>query len=303
MRAALGLSLVVALALSSCARSTWPDPPAVDAVQYQKEYEQWRAGQQETAVYASKLLGIWPLENGDTPFGGDPTLPIVLHATAVPPRAGVFRRAGEAITVIPASGVDIRAADGTRVSGPSKVESELALGSVRLAVYAMEDGRQFVDASDEEHPILNGLPMVQTYPVDARWRVSARFDAFDAPRPVQVGDVRGGSSTQMAAGRLTFRIDGQEQQLTVFKDYEGKQFYAMFKDETNSTTTYGSSLMHAPVVASGQFTVIDFNVAGNPPCAYSQYTTCPLPPRENRLAVAIEAGEKRFPINKGFILP
>ena len=73
-----GLTVVLAVAFAGCTKATWPDPPAVDQAQYQKEYEHWRAGQQETARDASKILGIWPLENGDTPFGAEPSLPIVL---------------------------------------------------------------------------------------------------------------------------------------------------------------------------------------------------------------------------------
>ena len=75
----------------------------------------------------------------------------------------------------------------------------------------------------------------------------------------------------------------------------------MFKDATNASTTYGSRMLNPAVVAKGEWTVLDFNVASNPPCAYSQFTTCPLPPAENRLAVAIEAGEKRFPTGRGFV--
>ena len=302
MNCRLIASLVLAGALAGCGGPSWPDPPAADPATYEKEYKEWLEGQQQTARDSTKVIGIWPLQDGDTPFGADRSLPIVLEATTAPARVGVFRRAGATVTVIPASGVALRTADGVPVRGPSKVETELALGSVRLEVYDMADGRRFVSATDEEHPALKNLPTVQTYPVDARWRVAARFDAFETSTPIRIADTRGGESVEMAAGRLTFRIDGHEQQLVVFKDYEGKQFYTMFKDATNSTTTYGSRLMHAPAVASGQFTVVDFNVAGNPPCAYSAYTNCPLPPRENRLAVAIEAGEKRFPTGKGFVI-
>jgi uncharacterized protein (DUF1684 family) len=297
----LGFSIVVAVALAACARSTWPDPPAIDQAQYDKQYEEWRAGQQETAVYASKIVGIWPLPDGDTPFGADASLPIVLPVKAVPAKAGVFRRAGETITVIPASGVDLRTADGKPISGPSP-ETELALGSVRLTVMTLADGRRFVDAADEEHPLLKSLPMIQTYPVDPRWRVAARFDAFDTPKPIRVGDVRGGSSEEMAAGVLTFRVNGEEHRLTVFQWPGSDEFSMMFKDTTSATTTYGSRLLRSQVVGNGEFTVIDFNRAGNPPCAYSQYTTCPLPPKENHLALAIEAGEKRFPAGQGFLL-
>jgi uncharacterized protein (DUF1684 family) len=295
-----GLTVVLA-ALAGCTRSTWPDPPAIDQAQYQKEYEQWRAGQQETARNASKILGGWPLENGDTAFGADGSLPIVLSGQAVPARAGVFRREGETVTVIPASRDALRTAEGSAVSGPTGA-TELAVGSVRLSVFEMSEGRRFVSASDEEHPVLANLPMIQTYPLDTRWRVAARFDAFDAPKPIRVADVRGGSSEEMAAGRLTFRVDGQDQHLTVISFPGSDEFFMMFKDATNATATYGSRILTSHVVANGEFTVLDFNLAHNPPCAYSPYTNCPLPPRENRLAVAIEAGEKRFPTDKGFPL-
>ena len=82
-----------------------------------------------------------------------------------------------------------------------------------MFVIPMGDGRQFVSASDEEHPLLKTLPSVQTYPVDMRWRVAARFDAFDAPKMMPVADVRGGSAEYPAVGHLTFRIGDREQRL------------------------------------------------------------------------------------------
>jgi uncharacterized protein (DUF1684 family) len=177
----------------------------------------------------------------------------------------------------------------------------MKLGTLRLSVGPMGDGRQFVSVSDEAHPVLTGFPKVQAYPVDQRWRVAARFDAFDQPRPIKIADVRGGVTEFPAAGRLTFRIGEQEHQLTAFQFPDSQEFFVLFKDATNASTTYGFRMFDAPAVKSGDWTVIDFNVARNPPCAYSPYTTCPLPPAENRLAVAIEAGEKRFPTGRGIV--
>jgi uncharacterized protein (DUF1684 family) len=191
--------------------------------------------------------------------------------------------------------------EGRPLTKSAEVQNEMTLGSVRLAVMPMGDGRVFLDASDEEHPVLKNLPKVQTYPVEARFRVAARFDAFDQPKMMKIADVRGGTLEYPAAGRLTFRIGDQEQQLTAFGFPDSDQFSIFFKDATNSSTTYGNRMVHAPKVGKGEWTVLDFNFAGNPPCAYSPYTTCPLAPAENRLAVAIEAGEKNFPTGKGFV--
>ena len=283
-----------------CGGQQWPEPPAIDQATYQKDYQKWLDAQQETAREATKGVGIWPLQEGETAFGSDASLPIALPVSTAPSRAGIFRRAGETVTVTPARGVVLEVGDGGPVKTSTVVEGQLALGSVRMFVIPMGDGRQFVSASDEAHPLLKTLPPVQTYPVDMRWRVAARFDAFDAPKMMPVADVRGGSAEYPTVGHLTFRIGDREERLVAWGFPGSYDFSVMFKDATSASTTYGSRLLHPRAVAKGEWTVIDFNVAGNPPCAYSKYTTCPLPPAENRLAVAIEAGEKRFPTGRGF---
>jgi uncharacterized protein (DUF1684 family) len=298
MKYAIGVMLVCLCA--GCSRQQWPEPPAVDQAQYQQQYETWLGEQQDTARESSIIVGIWPLQDGETAFGSDPSLPIVLPASA-PRRAGVFRRAGETLTVSPAPGVALLGDDGAAVGPSSEVPYEMTLGSLRLSAIPMPDGRQFVSASDEAHPMLKDFPKVQTYPVEQRWRVAARFDAFEQPKMTKIADVRGGTMDFPAVGRLTFRIGDQEQKLTAFHFPDSPAFFVLFKDATNATTTYGFRMFDAPVVTNGEWTVIDFNVARNPPCAYSPFTTCPLPPAENRLAVAIEAGEKRFPTGRGFV--
>jgi uncharacterized protein (DUF1684 family) len=97
-----------------------------------------------------------------------------------------------------------------------------------------------------------------------------------------------------------FQLDGQEHRLTAFGEPGGGEFFVMFKDSTNQTSTYGYRILTPAVVNSGQWTVIDFNFAFNPPCAYSRFTLCPLPPPENTLPVAIEAGLKRLPSAQGY---
>jgi uncharacterized protein (DUF1684 family) len=283
-----------------CSRQQWPEPPAVDRAQYQQQYQTWLDEQQNTARDSSIIVGIWLLQDGETTFGSDKALPIALPASA-PSRAGVFRRSGGEVTVTPATGVTLLDDEGKTLTGSSDMPNEMQLGTLRMSVIPMPDGRHFVSASDDEHPLLKDFPKIQTYPVDQRWRAAARFDAFERPKTMQIDDVRGGRTEFPAVGRLTFRIGDQEQQLTAFQFPDSEEFFVLFKDATNASTTYGFRMINAPAVNNGEWTVIDFNVSRNPPCAYSPYTTCPLPPPENRLAVAIEAGEKRFPTGRGFV--
>jgi uncharacterized protein (DUF1684 family) len=118
---------------------------------------------------------------------------------------------------------------------------------------------------------------------------------------VQVSDVRGGAMNFLALGQLVFRLNEKEHRLTTFGEPGGGEFFVMFKDATNATTTYsGYRILTPAVVNGGEWTVLDFNLAFNPPCAYSRFTLCPLPPSENRLPTAIEAGLKRLPSAQGY---
>lgn len=294
--------LVLVAASAACGRADWPDPPPIDPAQYQQEYASWRADRQQTISSSLPIVGIWRLPEGDTPFGGDPSLPVALPAAQAPARAGVFRRSGFDVTVVPASGVTLRAG-GTPIGGPAPVtfEQGVSIGTLDLSLAAAPDGRLWITGSDSTHPAVTNPPPAQAYPLDSRWRVAARFDGFEKPRPVKVADVRGGDMEFDAVGQLVFRVDGEERRLTAFGTPDADTFFVMFKDATNESTTYrGYRIVSAGKVPAGEWTVVDFNLAFNPPCAFSPYTVCPLPPPENRLDVAVEAGEQRLPSAQGF---
>ena len=292
------VAAVLAVVLIGCAGDRWPDPPPLDTASYEARYQQWLDQRRAVAAEAARLIGVWPLPEGETSFGSDATLPIVLPVASAPARAGAFRRVADTITVLPATRTALRWEDGGPVTGPAEVHGILALGSLRLLVEDVGEGlsgRRFVTAWDEDRAISRNQPAIETYPVEQEWRVAARFVAFDVPKAIEVGDVRGGIQYFVAPGELWFRVRGRELRLTALTEPEGREFFLMFKDETNQSSTYtGYRVLFANAVAAGAWTVLDFNFAANPPCAYSPYTLCPLAPRENRLAVAVTAGEKRF---------
>ena len=293
--------LVLGFALASCARESWPEPPAVDPAAYQKEYDTWRQQQQEGVGNTLAIVGIWPLAEGDNAFGSDASLPIVLPTSVAPSNAGVLRREGAKVTVVPAPRSPLRLADGKMVTAPTEYTDGMAIGSVSLIVEGMPGGRLFVTGFDEAHPALKQPPTVDAFAPDTRWRVAARFDPFEAPRTVKVSDVRGGTMDFTATGQLVFRLADREWRLTAFDSGPDEPFFVMFKDQTNGASTYGGYRILSPKrVKASEFTVLDFNMAMNPPCAYSPYTTCPLPPPENRLDIAVEAGLKQLPSVKGY---
>jgi hypothetical protein len=297
-RGGCAVGVVLAGVLYGCGGDRWPDPPPLERASYEARYQQWLEQRRAVAAEAARLIGVWPLPEGETPFGSDATLPIVLPVPPAPARAGAFRRVADKITVLPATRTALRWDDGAPVTGPTDVQGVLALGSLRLLVEDVGEGlsgRRFVTAWDEDRAISRSQPAIETYPIEQDWRVAARFVAFDVPKAIEVGDVRGGIQYFVAPGELVFRVRGRDLRLTALTEPEGQEFFLMFKDETNQSSTYsGYRVLSASAVAAGAWTVLDFNFAANLPCAYSPYTLCPLAPKENRLAIAVTAGEKRF---------
>jgi uncharacterized protein (DUF1684 family) len=140
------------------------------------------------------------------------------------------------------------------------------------------------------NPLLAKYDGTPAYPPSDEWVIPGRFVPFDAPRDVTVGAaVEGLEHVYSSPGRVEF--NGLA--LTVFNGHTPGSYFALFTDETSGVTTYAAnrSLAIAEPAADGSV-VLDFNRATNLPCAYTEFATCPLPPAENRLPIAIEAGEK-----------
>ena len=171
----------------------------------------------------------------------------------------------------PARDTSLRREDGEPITGPTEVQGVLALGSLRLLVEGVGEGlsgRRFLTAWDEDRVAGPGQPAIETYPIEQGWRVAARFVAFDAPKSIDVGDSRGGVQHFVAPGQLVFRVSGHDLRLTALNEPEGREFFLMFKDETNRSSTYsGYRVLSAGAVDNGAWTVLDFNFAANPPCA------------------------------------
>jgi uncharacterized protein len=142
-----------------------------------------------------------------------------------------------------------------------------------------------------------GTPAFAPHP---RWVVPGRYVAFDEPRPITVGAaVEGLAHVYDAVGSVEFELDGRPLALTAFQGYEAGSFGLLFTDATSGVTTYEAN-RYVTVAAPGPDgeVVLDFNRAANLPCAYTDLATCPLPPAENRLPVAIEAGQQ-IPYERG----
>jgi uncharacterized protein (DUF1684 family) len=216
-----------------------------------------------------------------------------------PDAPGLWSTGDEGVTVRLAEGEEILV-DGESVQGVHRFGIIPERGSInavwRDAVLevAKRGGHDILRPRHPDNPLLLAYRGTPTYEPDPRWRVQGRYVTFDEPHPTTVdAAVEGLEHVYEAPGRIEFDLEGEHLSLTVFPGYTPGQLFALFTDQTSGTTTYGpvrSILIEAP--EDDGSVVLDFNRTVNLPCAYTKLATCPLPPVENRMAVAIKAGEK-----------
>lgn len=178
---------------------------------------------------------------------------------------------------------------------PERGGVTLWAGDVAIEV-AKRGGRDLVRPRDPHAPFLTRYAGTPTFTPDPTWALTGRFEAFATPRPTTVGAVADGlEHVYEAPGVVAFEhpVTGERHQLTAFPGGADESLLLLFTDATSGATTYGANRSIAvPAPGPDGEVTLDFNRATNLPCAYTDHATCPLPPSENRLPFAVEAGEK-----------
>jgi uncharacterized protein (DUF1684 family) len=191
--------------------------------------------------------------------------------------------------------VDGRPVAGSHAFGPiAERDGRTAVAGDVVVEVARRGGQDIVRPRDPRNPLRVHYGGTPTFAADPRWAVPGRYEAFAEPRPTTVGAaVEGLEHVYDAPGRITFELDGLQLALTAFEGPTPGSLFLLFTDATSGVTTYAANRSLA-VDAPGPDGVVtlDFNRATNLPCAYTDFATCPLPPAENRLPVAVEAGEQ-----------
>jgi hypothetical protein len=167
----------------------------------------------------------------------------------------------------------------------------LRLGSVTIHVIR-RGNRLGVRLKDSDSPARRAFAGLDWFPVNPSYRVTARYVAYPAPKTLEVPNVLGDTVPMPSPGYVTFRLGDRELRLDPVVESDDELFF-IFRDETSAKETYGAGrFLYTEGPKDGKV-VLDFNKAYSPPCAFTRFATCPLPPRQNRLPFRIEAGEKR----------
>lgn len=276
-----------------------PAPAAADA--YVQELTAWRA-EREARLRAEDgwltLAGLFWLKPGANSVGSAADNDVVLPPAA-PARALRLELRADGVTYALEPGAPVPTVQGAPAPPAGALASDaggqptvLAFGPVSLHVIKRGE-RHGVRVKDRDSAARRDFGGRRWYAPDPAWRVAARFVPHAKPTRVRVPNVLGEVSEMESPGQAVFTVEGREVRLTpVLESADADELFFIFKDATAGRDTYPAGrFLYAPLPKDGAVT-LDFNRAVSPPCAFTPYATCPLPPAGNRLTIAIPAGEK-----------
>jgi uncharacterized protein len=288
---AAGAALLFA---ASCARA----PQQIDQQAYAREIAQWREKRLASLTSESgwlSLIGLFWLKEGKNTFGSDAANDIVIPK--VPPRAGEFVLANGVVTFrTPHAKTFI--VDGAPISSVElkndldEKPTIMRVDSLSLQIIKRED-KLGVRVKDKDNPDRANFPGLEYFPTDPKWRIEARFEPYNPPKHVPILNVLNMETDESSPGAVAFEVGGKTYRLDAITERGETQLFMIFADDTRGKETYGAGrYLYVDPPDANKRIVIDFNKAYSPPCAFTNYATCPLPPKQNILPIAIEAGEK-----------
>ncbi len=265
---------------------------------YQEEIEAWRR-RRVAALQADDgwltVAGLFWLKDGKNTVGADAANDILLPAGSAPGRAGVFDFANGDTTFEAAAGVNV-AIDGkpaTHAAMTSASDSPTLLTLNDLTMFVIRRGDRYgIRLRDKSSEMRRHFTGIHYFPVEEAYRVRAKWVPYDPPKSIAIPNILGQTEMQSCPGRAEFTLEGHPLSLAPVVE-DGRLFF-IFKDLTSGYETYPPGRFLYAEMPKGGEVALDFNKAQNPPCAFTPFATCPLPPEQNRLDVRVEAGEMRY---------
>lgn len=292
----------VLMACSPWAAAIEQASAVIDPASEQTQVEQWRTARVADLTGEQgwlTLVGLFWLDTGDNSFGRSSGNKLVLNHSALAPKAGKFVLDRGAVHFVANRGSGITHA-GRPVAAldmvPDSQGEPTVISSGSLRIWIIErSGKLGVRVRDLDSPRRREFKAIDYYPIDTSWVLDARFEPYEPHRHIPIVNILGLESDMDCPGTLVFEKDGQEWRLAaLLEDPHDDTFFVMFADRTNGQGTYGGGrFLRVPFPSAGK-TRVDFNKSYNPPCAFNDFATCPLPPPQNRLTLRVESGEKAY---------
>lgn len=289
------LFLSILIFTTACTQKPTADP------NYVKEINEWdakRVNRLKADDGWLNLVGRFWLKQGESTFGSAKNNDIVVESTKLPDHIGSF--------IFMDSVVTFRAKDGIKVMHGDMPVKEIVLvddqksnvtilqiGSVKFNLIIRDTlyGIRFRDLNSD---LVKNFKGVERFPIDESWRITAKFEVYSPVKEIDVPNVLGQISKEKSPGAVVFERDGTTHRIDAV-DEGGDKLFLIIADQTSGEETYGGGrFLYVNKPDSTGTILLDFNKAYNPPCVFTKYATCPLPPLQNYLKLRIEAGEKVY---------
>jgi uncharacterized protein len=268
---------------------------------YTSEIESWRDQRVERLTSPTgwlSLVGLEWLKPGTNKIGSAKDNDIVI--AKAPAHLGSIEWNGDKVIAT------LDAGSGALIDDKPTVKAELlddshekpttvSFNTVSFYLIDRAGGKKGLRIKDSEAGSRVGFLGIDYYPIDPSWRIEATWVAFDPPHTLEIPNVIGTIDKMPVPGKAVFEHDGKSfELLPVLETDDADELFWIIADKTSGKETYGAARFIYSAMPKDGKVVIDFNKAYNPPCAFTPYATCPLAPPENRLGVAVRAGEKKY---------
>jgi hypothetical protein len=285
----------VLLIAFACTQKPTADP------NYVKEINEWdakRVNRLKADDGWLNLVGRFWLEKGESTFGSSRDNNIVVESSKLPEQIGSFLFVDSIVTFKAKDGVEVLL-DGKPVKEIILVDDQkkditvLQIGSIKFNLIIRDTlyGIRFRDLNSD---LVKNFKGVERFPIDESWKITAKYDSYNPVKEIDVPNVLGQISKEKCPGAVVFERDGKTHRVDAV-DEGGDRLFLIIADQTSGEETYGGGrFMYVNKPDSTGTILLDFNKAYNPPCVFTKYATCPLPPLQNYLKLRIEAGEKVY---------
>lgn len=244
------------------------------------------------------VAGLHFLAQGENTVGSAPDNDIVLAYLSVPAHAGVVTMTGTEVTIRAATGTELELNGEPAPEGPLRLEADnrpadlVSFGDVAFFLH-YSGPRLALRVRDQNAPLRRDYSGLKWFDPDPEFVATGTFVPATDEVVVEVPNILGDLEPFTVAGTVIFELGGESHTMEAWRS--GERLWFVFRDRTSENLTYSAArFLYVDMPQDGSTVVLDFNYARNPPCAYNEWTTCPLPPERNQLAVRIEAGELRY---------
>jgi uncharacterized protein (DUF1684 family) len=269
---------------------------------YEKEIDSWHEKREANLKKENGWLtvsGLFWLEEGENTIGSNKENKIVFPAGKADANIGKITLLNDEVSMTINAGVMVKRNDTLFSNGivfnKNTAEQSIVLAHQNLRWFIIKRGSRYgVRLRDLESDARKNFTHIDRFPVDEKWKITAIYEAPKTKKTIPIHDVIGNTTETEFGGTLKFEVNGQTYTLDATLEGEDDLFI-VFADYTNGNKTYGAGrFLYAKKPKEGNKVVLDFNKAYNPPCAFTDFATCPLPPDQNKLPIEVTAGELKY---------